>query len=368
MSEETTADELVARVQELQERLDEYADPRDRELAEALVGAVVELYGEGMRRIVGVLDDGGDDAVRAPRAAGRGRGGGQPAADPRPLPGSAGGARGRRRSTRCVPTSSRTAATWSCSGSRTASPACGCRAAARPARRRRRRWSWRSSRRSTRRHRTSRGWWSREWRRRTAEPASGTELPVLQVAPGTPGVTPSWHDLDGAAGVEEGRVRHEEIGGVPLLVARVDGVLLAFRDSVRRLRRGAVRRARCWVGSWLPGMRAAASTCRAPDARSTTADASSSRCRWSPATAAHGSPSRSRWTPGQRNGAGREALEQRSAGRRRADLVSGLRGLSRSAAGAAVRRERSRRRREPEEQCDLCGTPLAGRSTATCFS
>ena len=54
------ANQLVERVQVLQEELEEIADPRARERAEQLVGAVVELYGEGMRRIVEKLDDAGD--------------------------------------------------------------------------------------------------------------------------------------------------------------------------------------------------------------------------------------------------------------------------------------------------------------------
>lgn len=56
-------EELIERVQVLQEDLDQIADPRARQIAEELVGAIVELYGEGMRRIVGTLEDGGDGAA-----------------------------------------------------------------------------------------------------------------------------------------------------------------------------------------------------------------------------------------------------------------------------------------------------------------
>ena len=60
---------------------------------------------------------------------------------------------------------------------------------------------------------------------------SATELPVLQVAPGEAGVRPSWFGLDGAQAVAEGEVWDTEVQGVPLMVARVDGGLLAYRDA-----------------------------------------------------------------------------------------------------------------------------------------
>jgi len=65
------AEQLVERVQVLQEDLDQIADPRARERAEQLVGAVVELYGEGMRRIVDTIEVAGDgaSAVREAMAA-----------------------------------------------------------------------------------------------------------------------------------------------------------------------------------------------------------------------------------------------------------------------------------------------------------
>ena len=225
-----SADELVARVQELQERLSELSDPRDRELAEALVGAVVELYGEGMRRIVGVLDEGGDEAaVLRERLADDGvvaslllihdlypvpldERVAEALDSVRPYLESHGGdmellgiedgvARLRLQgSCKTCPASSATLELAVKQALDEAAP-------------------------------DLEGLVVEGMEAAPAEPASGTELPVLQVAPGTPGVTPSWHDLDGASGVEEGRVRREEIGGVPLLVARVDGVLLAFRDS-----------------------------------------------------------------------------------------------------------------------------------------
>ncbi|MGI9019642.1 MAG: NifU family protein [Solirubrobacterales bacterium] len=60
---------------------------------------------------------------------------------------------------------------------------------------------------------------------------SAMELPVLQVAPGEEGVQPSWFPLPGAEQIVEGEVRAAEVAGVPLVVARVEGGLLAYRDS-----------------------------------------------------------------------------------------------------------------------------------------
>jgi len=45
------AEGLVARVNELTERLETMRDPADRALAEDLVGAIMDLYGEGLARI-----------------------------------------------------------------------------------------------------------------------------------------------------------------------------------------------------------------------------------------------------------------------------------------------------------------------------
>ena len=53
-------DELVGRVQELQERLDAAGDPATRELADELVSAIVQMYGAGLERIVAAARRGGD--------------------------------------------------------------------------------------------------------------------------------------------------------------------------------------------------------------------------------------------------------------------------------------------------------------------
>jgi Fe-S cluster biogenesis protein NfuA len=50
-------DPLVARVQELTARLDAVEDQDAREAAEALVAAILEMYGEGLERIVAEVDE-----------------------------------------------------------------------------------------------------------------------------------------------------------------------------------------------------------------------------------------------------------------------------------------------------------------------
>ncbi len=64
-----------------------------------------------------------------------------------------------------------------------------------------------------------------------ATPGPGAmDLPVVQVAATGEG-PPSWFDLDGVAGVGEGELVGAEVGDVSLVVARVEGNLLAFRDA-----------------------------------------------------------------------------------------------------------------------------------------
>ncbi len=69
----------------------------------------------------------------------------------------------------------------------------------------------------------------------TAPPPIGNgalELPVVQVAsdPLAGAQPPSWFDLDGVAAVGEGELSSAEVGGTAIVVARVEGNLLAFRD------------------------------------------------------------------------------------------------------------------------------------------
>lgn len=51
------AEQLIARVQELTGRLEHLEDPDCRELAEELTGAVVQMYGAGLERIVDLIED-----------------------------------------------------------------------------------------------------------------------------------------------------------------------------------------------------------------------------------------------------------------------------------------------------------------------
>ncbi len=61
-------DGLVERVQELTERLHALPDPAARAAGEALVSAIMDLYGEGLERIVRILDEAGPEADGLRRA------------------------------------------------------------------------------------------------------------------------------------------------------------------------------------------------------------------------------------------------------------------------------------------------------------
>lgn len=56
----------MLRVQDLQARLDATTDLQTREIAEQLVGAVVQMYGAGLQRILATL---GQDGAHGPRLA-----------------------------------------------------------------------------------------------------------------------------------------------------------------------------------------------------------------------------------------------------------------------------------------------------------
>jgi Fe-S cluster biogenesis protein NfuA/nitrite reductase/ring-hydroxylating ferredoxin subunit len=57
-------DEVLARVQELQARLEAAADATTRELAEELISAVVQMYGAGLERVLACLMNGGPEGER----------------------------------------------------------------------------------------------------------------------------------------------------------------------------------------------------------------------------------------------------------------------------------------------------------------
>jgi Fe-S cluster biogenesis protein NfuA/nitrite reductase/ring-hydroxylating ferredoxin subunit len=61
---EQTDGDLLLRVQDLQSRLDTDGEPATRELAEELVATVVQLYGDGLERIVGTLMEDGEAGRR----------------------------------------------------------------------------------------------------------------------------------------------------------------------------------------------------------------------------------------------------------------------------------------------------------------
>ena len=63
-SREASPDELLDRVQSLSDAVDELPDPAARELAHELVGAVVAMYGDGLRRIMATIT-----SAREPGAA-----------------------------------------------------------------------------------------------------------------------------------------------------------------------------------------------------------------------------------------------------------------------------------------------------------
>ena len=74
---------------------------------------------------------------------------------------------------------------------------------------------------------TSRGWTSREVAE--PEPIGGVPLPMLARCPAMATVRqPSWFALEPAPAPEQ--LVDAEVAGVPLVVANVEGTLLAYRD------------------------------------------------------------------------------------------------------------------------------------------
>src|ERR1700710_1377844 len=67
-TEHTAPEELVERVQDLLGSLDEIADPVAQARVQELVGTVLELYGAGLERILGVIADAGEGAIHIRKA------------------------------------------------------------------------------------------------------------------------------------------------------------------------------------------------------------------------------------------------------------------------------------------------------------
>jgi len=61
-AEARTPEDLMARVQELTERMEALGDPMAQDLAGELVAAVMDMYGEGLERIMDALGDAGPEA------------------------------------------------------------------------------------------------------------------------------------------------------------------------------------------------------------------------------------------------------------------------------------------------------------------
>jgi len=64
-TEAQAPEELVERVQDLLGSLDEIADPFAQQRVQELIGAVLELYGAGLDRILGVVTDAGEAGLKA---------------------------------------------------------------------------------------------------------------------------------------------------------------------------------------------------------------------------------------------------------------------------------------------------------------
>jgi Fe-S cluster biogenesis protein NfuA len=67
-TQHTAPEELVERVQDLLGSLDEIADPVAQARVQELVGTVLELYGAGLERILGVIADAGEGASHIRKA------------------------------------------------------------------------------------------------------------------------------------------------------------------------------------------------------------------------------------------------------------------------------------------------------------
>ena len=225
-------EELVERVQELTSRLEQLPDPAARDTAEALVSAVISLYGEGLERIFAALDEAGDagaairervsrdgvvaslmlihglypvdlrarvlEALESVRPYMESHGGDVE------LVGLEDGIARIRLEGSCdgCPASSSTLELAIKQALQDAAPDLDGLVVE---------GAVESS--------------------QTAFGDGATELPVVTVAPGSPDAEPSWFDVDGLDDVAEGELRGVQVAGVEMIVARIDGSLLAYRDA-----------------------------------------------------------------------------------------------------------------------------------------
>ena len=226
----SSPEQLVERVQHLTERVAALPDPAARQLADELVGAVVELYGEGLERIFAAIGESGEAQALGDRLVGDGVVASlmlihdlypvpldERVADAldsvRPYMESHGGnvellgiERGIARirlegSCEGCPASASTLELAIKTALDAAAPdleglVVEGAVAATPA---------------------------------TPGPGA-TELPVVQVAPGAEAPS-AWIEVDGVEGLAENELTLIEVEGTRLAVARAEGHLLAFRDS-----------------------------------------------------------------------------------------------------------------------------------------
>jgi Fe-S cluster biogenesis protein NfuA/nitrite reductase/ring-hydroxylating ferredoxin subunit len=216
---DTGAAPPIERIQELTEQLETVTDPRARAIAEELTTAVVQMYGAGLERIVGLLDDAAVDALGADEVvaglllihdlhpvplADRV---GQALERVRPYMESHGGDVELLGIEDGI---ARLALHGSCKSCRASSATLELAV--------------------------------RQALEELCPDLGGMDVEGLAAEPelaGFPGVAlpmageaaaPRWHDVDGLAELAEQQLRVAQVAGVPLVVANVEGTLLAYRD------------------------------------------------------------------------------------------------------------------------------------------
>jgi Fe-S cluster biogenesis protein NfuA/nitrite reductase/ring-hydroxylating ferredoxin subunit len=237
---ERTPEELLARFEELTGRLEQIGDPAARESAEEMIATVLDIYGEGLRRICAILDAAGPGAEEL-REAVAGDGivaslllihGLYPVDLETRVAGALEGVRpymeshgGNVELLEVVDGVARIRLEGSCKGC--AASASTLELAIKQAL-----------------DEAAPDLDGLEVEGMIGEPAmppaAGTELPVVQVADGAsvgarpeqpPPPAASWFALDGANGYREGELVTSEVAGTSLVLAKVEGSLLAYVDA-----------------------------------------------------------------------------------------------------------------------------------------